>query len=79
MVDLLIIATHGLENPTQASFSFFVARAAVSTGKKTALVLAADSSSVAVAEIRSNIKGVGLPALEELYQELRRSEVPIYI
>lgn len=78
-MDLVIMSTKGPEHPTDASFPFFLARAAHQEGRTVAIVLATDSSPLAGEAARENVQGVGFPPLKELYQYAKDHEIPIYL
>lgn len=78
MARILIMATHGSEDPTRAGLAFFVAKGAVDAGHKPEVVLGGDASVLAKKIVADNVMPVGLPPLIELVQFAVANGVPIH-
>jgi uncharacterized protein involved in oxidation of intracellular sulfur len=75
---MLIVATHGSEDPTRASLAFFVAKGATEAGHKPEIVLAGDASVLARQIVGESVVGVGIPPLKELAAFAREKGVPVH-
>lgn len=78
MARILIIATHGSEDPTRAGVAFVMAKGAVEAGHKPEILLAGDGSVLAKKTVAENVVPMGLPALKELSQFIIDNQVPVY-
>lgn len=78
MARILIISTHGSEDPTRAGVAFTLAKGAVEAGHKPELLLAGDASVLARKVVAENVLPVGLPPLKELAQFVIDNRVPVY-
>jgi predicted peroxiredoxin len=78
MARLLIISTHGSEDPTRSGLAFFTAKGAVEAGHKPEIVLAGDASVLARKVVAESVVPVGIPPLKELVQFAMDSKVPVY-
>jgi predicted peroxiredoxin len=78
MARLLIISTHGSEDPTRAGIAFFVAKGAVEAGHKPEVVLAGDAAVLARKPVADSVLPVGIPPLKELIQFALDNGVPVY-
>ncbi len=78
MARILIISTHGSEDPTRAGLAFFLAKGAVEAGHKPEIVLAGDASVLARKVVADSIVPVGIPALKELAQFAVDNKIPVY-
>ncbi len=63
---IVIIGTHGGEDPDLASFPFMIANAALAMDVKTTVILQGNAVTLAVKGGAGNIQGIGLPPLKEL-------------
>ncbi|HEX6508521.1 MAG TPA: DsrE family protein [Chloroflexota bacterium] len=79
MAVILLAGTHGTDDPTRASIPFHMAVGAIEAGHQPQIVLMGDASYVIQEGVVQHIQGVGMPALSELLQTVRRHEVPIYV
>ena len=68
MARILLIATHGSEDPTRAGLAFLFAKGAV---EEDAAVLARQT-------VAENVIPVGLPPLKDLMAFTQQHQVPIY-
>jgi uncharacterized protein len=78
MARLLIISTHGSEDPTRAGIAFFMAKGAVEAGHKPEVVLAGDAAVLARRTVADAVLPVGIPPLKELIQFAVDNGVPVY-
>lgn len=78
MARILIVATHGYEDPTRAGLAFFMARGAVEAGHRPEVVLAGDGAILAHRGVAEAVVPVGIPPLRELVASALENEVPIH-
>lgn len=78
MARLLIISTHGSEDPTRAGIAFFMAKGAIEGGHKPEVVLAGDAAVLARKPVADSVLPVGIPPLKELIQFAVDNGVPVY-
>jgi predicted peroxiredoxin len=78
MARILIISTHGSEDPTRAGVAFIMAKGAVEAGHKPEILLAGDSAVLARKVVAESVLPVGLPPLKELAQFAVDHGVPVY-
>ncbi len=78
MAMLLFIGTHGTDDPTRASIPFHLAKGAKEAGHEAAIVLAGDAPVVLKDAVRDSLFGVGMPALNELFQFAVENNVRVY-
>ena len=63
---IVVIGTHGGEDPDRASLPFVVANAALAMDVKTTVILQGEAVTLAVKGAGGNIQGIGFPPLKEL-------------
>jgi len=63
---IVIIGTHGGEDPDRASLPFVVANAALAMDVKTTVILQGNAVTLAVKGAGGNIQGIGFPPLKDL-------------
>ena len=78
MARLLIISTHGSEDPTRAGLAFFMAKGAVEAGHKPEIVLAGDAAGLARKVVADSVLPLGIPPLKELVQFALDNKVPVH-
>ncbi len=78
MARILIVSTHGSEDPTRAGLAFVMAKGAVEAGHKPEVLLAGDASILAKKVVTESVLPVGLPPLEDLAQFVVENKVPVY-
>ena len=67
MARLLLIASHGSEDPTRAGIAFLFAKGAVEEGHQPEVILAGDAAVLARQQtVAENVIPVGLPPLKDL-------------
>jgi predicted peroxiredoxin len=79
MAKLLIVGTHGTDDPTRASMPFHIGKGAVEAGYEVGIVLANDAPLIMKDQVRDTVQGVGMPALKELFQFAVSNNVRVYI
>ena len=79
MTKILYLGTHGTDDPTRASMPFHMALGAVEGGHAAEINLAGAAVVCIQDKIIENIKGVGMPSLKELMENILNEKVPIYI
>jgi len=67
MARILLIATHGSEDPTRAGLAFLFAKGAVEEGHQPEMILAGDAAVLARQTVAENIIPVGLPPLTDAW------------
>ncbi len=77
MARILIIATHGSEDPTRAGLAFFMAKGAVEAGHQAEIVLAGDGAVLARQTVVDSILPVGIPPLKDLVSFARDRAIPV--
>ncbi|MBI2359662.1 MAG: DsrE family protein [Deltaproteobacteria bacterium] len=78
MARILIISTHGSEDPTRAGVAFVLAKGAVEAGHKPEVLLAGDASVLARKVVADSVLPMGLPPLRDLMQFAMDNQVPVY-
>ena len=78
MARLLIISTHGSEDPTRAGLAFFMAKGAVEAGHRPEIVLAGDAAVLARKVVADSVLPLGIPPLKELVQFALDNKVPVH-
>jgi len=78
MARILIISTHGSEDPTRAGLAFLMAKGAVEAGHKPEVLLAGDASVLARKVVAESVFPVGIPPLKELVQFTIDNQVPVH-
>jgi predicted peroxiredoxin len=78
MKRILVISTHGSENPTHAGLPFLFAKGVVEAGHKPELVLSGDAAVLARQVVAESVVPVGLPPLKELVTFALENKVPVH-
>ncbi len=78
MARILIVSTHGSEDPTRAGLAFVMAKGAVEAGHKPEILLAGDASILARKVVTESVLPFGLPPLKDLAQFVVENKVPVY-
>ena len=78
MARILLIATHGSEDPTRAGLAFLFAKGAVEEGHQPEVILAGDAAVLARQTVAENVIPVGLPPLMDLMAFTQEHNVPVY-
>jgi predicted peroxiredoxin len=75
---MLIVLTHGSEDPTRAGLAFLFAKGAIEAGHKPEVLLAGDASVLARKVVADNVLPLGIPALKDLIQFALDNAVPVH-
>ena len=78
MARILIISTHGSEDPTRAGLAFLLAKGSIEAGHHPEVILAGDASVLARKAVSDSVLPVGMPPLKDLIQSALENNVPIY-
>ena len=78
MTRILVVSTHGSEDPTRAGVAFIMAKGAVEAGHKPEILLAGDAAVLARKVVAESVLPVVLPPLRELAQFAVDHNVPVY-
>ena len=78
MARILIISTHGSEDPTRAGLAFFLAKGSIEAGHDPEVILAGDASVLARKAVSDSVLPVGMPPLKDWIQSALENNVPIY-
>ena len=78
MARILIISTHGSEDPTRAGLAFLLAKGSVEAGHAPEVILAGDGSVLARKVVSDSVLPVGIPPLKDLIQFLLDNHVKFY-
>ena len=79
MAKILYIGTHGTDDPTRATFPFFLAKGAVDAGHEAQVTLMMDAVLLMKDTIARTIQGVGIPSLKEMMDFAVAHKVPITV
>ena len=70
----------GASDATRASIPFHLAvNGSVAAGHKTGVVLAGDATELLTATVRDSLEGVGVPPLRDLFADVRKHRLPVYV
>ena len=78
MARILVISTHGSEDPTRAGLAFFLAKGAVEAGHEPEVVLAGDAAVLARRTVAESVVPVGIPPLKELVVFALDNKIPVH-
>ena len=79
MATILYISTHGTDDPTRATFPFFLAKGAIEAGHQPRITMMMDNVLLMKDAMAENIQGVGIPPFKELLDFAVESKVPITV
>ena len=80
MPNLLIVASTGAQDPTRASIPFHIAaNGAAPGGVDCGIAFAVDASELVKAYVVANVRGVGIPPLQDLIQKCVTQGVRFYV
>lgn len=79
MSRMLVLSTHGSEDPTRATLPWLFAKGAVEAGHQPQIVLAGDAAVLANRTVADNVSGVGIPPLKELIAFALEHKVPVFV
>jgi len=78
MATILYFATYGSDDPTRATIPFFTAKGAIEAGHQPQIVLAGEATYLMHEHLSGHVRGIGVPALQELIANEVANGVPIY-
>jgi predicted peroxiredoxin len=78
MARILLVSTHGSENPTKAGLAFFLAKGAVEAGHRSEIVLAGDAAVLARQAVAESVLPLGIPPLKELVAFALENKIPVH-
>lgn len=78
MARMLIVSTHGSEDPTRAGVAFVMAKGAVEAGHKPEILLAGDAAVLARRAVAESVLPMGLPSLKDLTEFVIANGVPVH-
>jgi uncharacterized protein involved in oxidation of intracellular sulfur len=79
MGKLLVVASHGPEDPNRATLAFLTAKAAKENGDEVTIFLLNDGVDLAREGMAKHIQGVGLAPLEEIFEICQILEIPMLV
>ncbi len=79
MAKIMYMGTHGTEDPTRATFPFFLAKGAIDAGHEARITLMGDSVMLMKDSVAQSIRGVGMPPFAELLEFAVANKVPISV
>ncbi|HEX2172646.1 MAG TPA: DsrE family protein [Dehalococcoidia bacterium] len=79
MARLLYIGTRGTDSPTDATFPFLMAKAAVEAGHQAGIILQGEAATLIKDHVAAQVQGVGVPPLKELADFLHKNNVRISV
>ena len=79
MASILIVGTHGTDDPTRASLPFHLATGAVEAGHRVTVALLADAVFIMKDVIADSILPVAQAPLKEQLATAIKNQVPIYV
>ena len=79
MGKLLMIGTHGTDDPTKATMPFVVASGAVDRGHEPGVALMGEAVYLLKGDVAESVHGVGFPKLTDLMQKMVDHSVPVYV
>ncbi len=79
MSRLLVVSTHGSENPTRATLAWLVAKGAIEAGHQPQIILSGDAAILAHRTVAESVQGVGIPPLKELIAFAMEKSVPVFV
>jgi len=80
MPNLLIVASTGAQDPTRASIPFHIAaNGAAPGGVDCGIAFAGDAAELVKADVVANVRGVGIPPLQDLIQKCVTQGVRFYV
>jgi len=79
MAKILFVGTHGIEDPTRATFPFMEAKGAIDAGHETGIILMIDAPPLIKDHIAAQVHGIGVPPLKELIDFLVARDVRISV
>lgn len=79
MTKILFVGTHGIEDPTRATFPFMEAKGAVEAGYETGVILMMEAAPLIKDHVAAQVQGVGVPPLKQLMDFLFSRNVRVSV
>lgn len=79
MGKLLLVGTHGTDDPTKATMPFIVASGALDRGHEPGIALMGEAVYLLKGGVAESVHGVGFPSLIDLMSKMVEHEVPVYV
>lgn len=79
MGKILVVATHGTDDPTKCTAAFVTAVGALGANREVSLVLIGEAAYLAKEAVAKSVHGVGFPPLPELIDKVVAGNVPVYV
>ncbi len=79
MAKILLVGTHGTDDPTRATFPFMEAKGAIEAGHETGIILMLEAAPLIKDRIAVQVQGIGVPSLKELMDFLVTRNVRISV
>ena len=79
MAKVMVVSTHGSEDPTRATLAWLMVKGLLETGQQPQVVLMGDAGILAHRQIAEGVQGLGTPPLKELIQLAIEKKVPVFV
>jgi predicted peroxiredoxin len=79
MATILYVATHGSDDPTRAVLPFVLALGTVAGGNSAQIALLGESTYLMKDYVAAETKGVGFPAMHELWPKVIAGGIRVYV
>jgi predicted peroxiredoxin len=79
MAKILVVATHGTNDPTKSALAFITAVGALGAGKEVRIALLGEAVYLVKEGVANTVHGVGFPPLPELIEKVVKGNVPVYV
>jgi predicted peroxiredoxin len=79
MARILVVATHGTDDPTKSGLAFSAAVGALGAGKDVGIALLGEAAYLANPVVAKGVHGIGLPPLSEMIEKVVQGKVRVYV
>jgi predicted peroxiredoxin len=79
MAKMMVISTHGSEDPTRSTLAWLFAKGAVEAGHSAQILLSGDAAVIARRVVAESVQGVGIPPMKELIAFALERNVPVFV
>lgn len=76
---ILYTCTYGSDDPTQAGFPFIFSKGAIEAGHEPTIFLAGEGAYLLKEDVAAATQGVGWPKLSDLWNDIFKAKVPVYV
>lgn len=76
---LMYVGLHGTDDPTLATLPFLVATGAATAEIDSCVVLVGEGAILARPGMIDAVKGVGFAPLAELWEKVKKFQIPVYV